>query len=490
MRLLHFAAPFLLVVSLAASGCSSDVASSSGDGAASASSSSSAGGAGGMGGMGGMGSVGGGSSSSSGTGAGGVACTDEVCNGLDDDCDGAVDEDASLCPGPGEVCAAGACKADCVPPEANPCAPDTVCNVSDKDPGACVAPDAGCVVTGPLVACGASTCGPGTTCDAATNTCVASLPCAGIECLGAVCRGVACPCERPAPTCTGATLEQLNAAAFVNGLVDIDFDLACNAWGVTVISGPDYLRKVSTTGQVSTVQGVTNLNMGEVAAIQGQNGTFGGSVTEVGLTYNCCANCGCQGTPQGVAFFDQMTNALPLVIPSAKITTGAGPFKSGYLDTGPQGLTWGLTKKLYVGNVDADGDFHTVDLADGTKGLVATLPARVYAASPYDGSRLLVALATKEVVLLDVNTGATTPFAALPADITSLARDPFTGHVYVSLFGGEIHDLDGSGNDLGMFAKGAKSGRIALARDNHLYHVNAAPVGGASIERFPLPQTY
>ncbi|MDC3980482.1 hypothetical protein [Polyangium jinanense] len=482
MRFLHFAAPFTFAACLAASGCSGDAASSSGSGASSASSSS-------TGGAGGSGGVGGGSSSSTG-GAGGVACTDEVCNGIDDDCDGAIDEDASLCSGPGEICAAGACKADCVPPGANPCAEGTVCNVSDKNPGACVAPDSGCVVTGPLVPCGASTCGPGTTCDPTTNTCVASLPCAGIACIGTVCHGVACPCERPPPTCTGAPLAELNVPAFVNGLVDIDFDLACNAWGVTVLSGPDYLRKVNTAGQVSTVQGVTNLNMGEVAAIQGQNGTFGGSVTEVGLTYNCCANCGCQGTPQGVAFYDQATNALPLVIPSAKITTGSGPFQSGYLDTGPQGLTWGLTKKLYVGNVDTDGDFHTVDLDSGTKGLVATLPARVYAASPYDGSRLLVALATKEIVLLDVNTGTTTPFAALSANITSLARDPFTGHVYVSLFGGEIHDLDGSGKDLGLFAKGAKSGRIALARDNYLYHVNATPASGATIERFPLPGTY
>lgn len=486
MRLAPLAAPFTLAASLVGLACSGDVSSSTGGGASS-SSSSSAGGAGGMGGA----SSSSASSSSGGGGAGGVLCTaDELCNGIDDDCDGAVDEGGSLCPGPGEVCAAGACKVDCAAPEANACAPGTVCNVSDKLPGACVAPDAGCVVTGPLVACGASTCGPGTTCDAATNTCVAALPCAGVECLGGVCRGVACPCERPAPGCAGATLEQLNAPAFVNGLVDIDFDLACNAWGVTVVSGPDYLRKVDKTGAVTTVQGVTNLNMGEVAAIQGQNGTFGGDVTEVGLTYNCCASCGCQGTPQGVAFFEQMTSALPLVIPSAQITTGAGPFQSGYLDTGPQGLTWGLSRKLYVGNVDADGDFHTVDLTDGTKGLVATLPARVYAASPYDGGRLLVALATKEVVLLDVNTGVITPFAALPMDITSLARDPFTGHVYVSLFGGEIHDLDGSGSDLGVFAKGTKSGRIALARDNHIYHVNVGPVGVASIERFPLPQTY
>ena len=34
-------------------------------------------------------------------------------------------------------------------------------------------------------------------------------------------------------------------------------------------------------------------NMGEVAAIQGDNGVFGGGLTDVALTYICCANCGC-----------------------------------------------------------------------------------------------------------------------------------------------------------------------------------------------------
>jgi hypothetical protein len=106
------------------------------------------------------------------------------------------------------------------------------------------------------------------------------------------------------------------------------------------------------------------------------------------------------------------------------------------------------------------------------------------------GGRLLVALATKDVVLLDVASGMTSPFATLPLDVTSLARDPFTGHVYVSQKGGEVRHLGAKGEDLGPLAKAQKSGRIALARDNFLYHVNAAPVGAASVERFPLPQTY
>ena len=30
--------------------------------------------------------------------------------------------------------------------------------------------------------------------------------------------------------------------------MDLDFDLACNAWGVTTLSGPDYLRRLTPAG--------------------------------------------------------------------------------------------------------------------------------------------------------------------------------------------------------------------------------------------------
>jgi hypothetical protein len=62
--------------------------------------------------------------------------------------------------------------------------------------------------------------------------------------------------------------------------------------------------------------------------------------------------------------------------------------------------------------------------------------------------------------------------------------------VYVALYGGEIRNVDGKGMDQGMFAKGTTSGRIALARDNFLYHINPAPVASGSVERFALPETY
>ncbi len=62
------------------------------------------------------------------------APTDEICNGVDDDCDGAADEDAATA-----VCGQGACRriAACVDGVEAPCAPappaDEICNRADDD---------------------------------------------------------------------------------------------------------------------------------------------------------------------------------------------------------------------------------------------------------------------------------------------------------------------------------------------------------------------
>jgi len=415
----------------------------------------------------------------------------EACNGVDDDCDGKTDETGASCPQPGAVCKKSKCVLDCTAKDAPPCPAGTVCTVGQDNPGACVDPKkAKCVITGPKVACGKQTCGPGSLCHAQLQQCVADLPCLAVKCSAGGCHGTACGCKRPPPVCQAAPLKALNQSGFIFGLVDFDMDLQCAAWAVTVISGPDYLRRVAPDGKLKSITGVTNLNMGEVAALQGIGSVFGGNLSQVALTYNCCAGCGCQSnTPQGVAWYDQQAGKLPMMIPTLKYSKGPGPFKSVYLDTGPNGLTWGLAEQLYVGNVDVNGDMHTIDLATKTKKKLTLLPARVYASAPFDGSRLLVALADKSIRLVHIVDGKFSSWGQAAKDITALARDPWSGVVYVGLHGGEIRTYNSVGKDQGVFATGKASGRIAVAGDNHLYHLNVAPVANASVQRFKLAET-
>jgi MYXO-CTERM domain-containing protein len=146
---------------------------------------------------------------------GAVEPRDEVCNGLDDDCDGMIDFMAE-CPA-ASACIEGACRRVCDPEQEFPCPPDFVCEpvpelsmsyclpticatcaaneicVDDTciDPCAGITCDAGLsCVRGECVDCNVSGCGPGEVCRA--DVCVAdrcaTRTCAGTEmCVDGMC---------------------------------------------------------------------------------------------------------------------------------------------------------------------------------------------------------------------------------------------------------------------------------------------------------------
>jgi hypothetical protein len=280
------------------------------------------------------------------------------------------------------------------------------------------------------------------------------------------------------------------------GIFDLDFDQACNAYGVTMISGPDYLRKIDPAGQVTEYVGVTNLNMGEVAAIKGREGQFGGGLTNVALTYICCASCGCilsgpGSQPQGVAELDPATSELPMRIPSTQFTTGAGPFGNAAVDTGPYGLTWGLDRVLYAGNIEQNGDFHALDLETNSKQVIATLSARVLAAAPFDRNWMIVAVEGGTVHLVPVlgKVAPATPLITLSGEVSSLARDPWSGRVYASLDTLDVVSFNEDGDDLQVFQVAPALGRIALAPDGYLYHLTLGWPTQAAIVRWELPKS-
>jgi hypothetical protein len=277
------------------------------------------------------------------------------------------------------------------------------------------------------------------------------------------------------------------------GAFDLDFDPDCNAWAVTMISGPDYLRKVDPAGQVTSTTGVTDLNMGEVAVLTGKEGVFGGGSGDVALSYICCAICGCDisganGNAQGAALFDAETKTLPMKIPSTGFTTGAGPFGAAVLDTGPYGLSWGLDRVLYLGNVKENGDFLALDLLSGDTTQLTLFPARVNAAAPYDRERMVVALEGGAVWLVPVRGVQGTPqeILKLPTHVTSILRDPWSGLVYAELANLDIVSFKGDGTGLSTFAQAPEKGRIALAPDNFLYHLTVWPKP-STVVRFPMP---
>jgi hypothetical protein len=305
----------------------------------------------------------------------------------------------------------------------------------------------------------------------------------------------------PAPLGAPGEAGTLHDDTFRGGLVDLEFDPECGAWGVTLISGPDYLRSISPGGAVTAYPSITNLNMGEVSVLQ--------QITvpelrrsllpappdtlEVAATYICCASCGCQldSIPQGAIRLEPMTGELPLVIPSATITTGNGPFGGAVIDTGPAGLSYGTDRVLYAGNIDANGDYHRVDLVTQEKQLVTTFAARVHASTPFDAVTMLVALEGGELTLLRITDGSSAAWGASDQPVTGMVRDFFDGSVYVARRDGTILHYDGDGASA-AFESTAGAARISIAPDGYLYAlVIPAPYYDhvPTVVRFKLPDT-
>lgn len=341
---------------------------------------------------------------------------------------------------------------------------------------------------------GGPLCLPGSECTM-SGACEAAPPCLEVRCLAGngTCWGTSCAAIRPVAACSPAPLTRLQQADFLrggdNGITDIELDDACNAYGVTIVSGPDFLRQVAPDGTLTVTTGVTNLNMGEVAVLRPYTGEFGGSPGEVALTYTCCVACGCVGTdPQGVSHLDRATGTLPIVV-TATPSTGTGPFGTVTLDSGPYGLTWGRDRTLYVGNVQHEGDLVRADLTLGTSASIADLGMRVYATATFDASSLLVAIADGSIVRIGTDGMHTAPWASGTPAVTSLVRDPFTGRVYVSRADGTVASYAADGTSPTMIAPAGVSGRIAYSPDGALYYLHTGFGGGITLERIELPTT-
>lgn len=426
----------------------------------------------------------------------GRACIDGRCAAIPDAASGTdafTPADAACVCAAGESCASGHCVADCGDPTAVPCEGTDTCDYATAH---CV-PAGTAALSGAGVQCGGAggpTCLPGTEC-APNGQCEPAPPCAAMHCTSGngTCWGAACLTTRPVAACTPAPLSRLQMADFLlggdNGITDFELDDACNAYGVTVISGPDYLRQVAPDGTLTVTTGVTNLNMGEVAVLRPYSSEFGTSPGEVALTYTCCVACGCVGTdPQGVAHLDRTSSSLPMVV-TATPSTGTGPFGVSVLDSGPYGLTWGRDRTLYVGNVMGEGDFVRADLVMGTSAMIADLGQRVYASATFDTTSLLVALADGSIQRVSTDGLHVTPWATVTPVATSLVRDPFLGRVYVSLADGTVASYAADGTSPTPIADAGAAGRIAYSPDGALYYLRTGFGHGVTLERIELPST-
>lgn len=423
-------------------------------------------------------------------------CVDGACAARPDAGEPPPDAGTSCACVAGQVCRADTCVSDCADPGSIACGAGRTC---DYATGACADEGTPGILTGAGEPCGDAglVCLPGTECGL-DGACGPAPPCFAVECAadGRACWGRSCLTERPAGACAPAALDRMNQSDFLHGgdggAFDLEFDDACNAYVVTMISGTDYLRQLAPDGTLTVWNGVTNLNMGEVAVrrIPGDEFGTGDGEGQVALTYVCCAACGCVSSdPQGVARLARGESVtLPMVV-TATPSTGAGPFGRTELDTGPYGLTWGRDDTLYVGNVSAQGDLVRADLAAGTSAELHRLPERIHASAVFGPRSLLVAIAAGAIHRVSTSSSERELWAEVGEDVTSIVRDPFTGRVYVSVSSARILEYDARGALLGEWEVPGERGRLAYAPDGRLYYLISGWPTTARVLAYPLPAT-
>lgn len=351
---------------------------------------------------------------------------------------------------------------------------------------------------GDFTPCGGSLCGPGSVCDD-QGECLPYPPCAGVACSDeGACWGTFCSCERTID-CEPPSDELLNGP-FSTEISDLEFADDCTAWMVTLRSGTDYLRRLTPGGELTQWDGVSNLNMGEVAVLKALTPPPGNAVPlpigagivppppepvkgigEVALTYICCSTCGCfTDPPQGVARLaeDDLAQPLPLVIPAVP-TDSTGPFGTASADAGPFGLTWGIDRVLYVGNAEGNGNLHTGDLELETQQQISMFEDRVTAAAPLTEAHIVVATLGGGVYRYNVATNAATEVAMLGEDVTNLAFDAFSGLLYVSLRNLDVVTLEPFTGETAPFATMAERGRVTVSPNGRLYY---SPLGAGATE--------
>ena len=138
--------------------------------------------------------------------------------------------------------------------------------------------------------------------------------------------------------------------------------------------------------------------------------------------------------------------------------------------------------------------FHIADVillpATDSRGFAATTS---YGASMSLFHRIEVGIGGT-LSVLDTDTGTSQAFATLPAEITSVRRDRFTGRVYAEVRTSppQIIELSADGKKQTMFQQAPRVGRIAISPDGYLYHLSVYPevkwMSKSAIVRWPLPQ--
>ncbi len=388
----------------------------------------------------------------------------EECDGLDNDCNGSVDD------GLGQTtCGLGLCTHtvdNCVAAQAQECDPlagvaPELCDHLDNDCNGLV--DDGL---------GQTTCGLGL-CMHTVDNCVAGVPQPCNPFLGKqeeTCDNLDNDCDGQTDegnTCAVPVALLSTLQANIYSVWDIDFDAAGNTYLTSYVSGPDFMRVVTPQGNVTTLYGVSDWNMGY------------GEVKPDGSTK--IVSYGFWG-PTGIGLYAE--GIFKIVVPITPTTCNVSHNSSGYYLYAPIDPVWGYDGNFYAGGMAGTGDVSRFTEA-GDRTTVATFSGCVNAldATP-DG--LLFVGEDKSLHRIILATGEKKLLHTFDKLIFSLAAWGKGALVYVETYDGIIWEVSLATGQVSQKWTLSNHGFLEVGPDHALYRLVGLVNGPSTLERYPL----
>ncbi len=391
----------------------------------------------------------------------------EVCNGIDDDCDGAVDDDdADL-----DTATASTWYADA---DGDGYGDAGTTAVACEAPSGHVADGTDCDDADSAVNPGAAETwydGVDADCDGASDYDADGDGDDAIDYGGTDCDdgdpsrygGVDC---RPATTAVHPDAATLAGSA-PTGAADIVFADTGEAVISTVISGQDYVYVIDELGNQTVFTGVSNYNINAVTLDPDTGSIVAGYSSTQGIGY-------------------ESGSSLPVVALSggSYVTYGDGPWTNAYMDDSPVSIAMDTSGCVWTPNWGAKGVLACVEL-DGTV-TTWTLGSDSLQTLALDSAEDLYVAVDDTIYLFDPSgSGSLTSFYVASATILDFTFD-YNDDLYIETTDDALTWVKSDLSTESVLATVSGDAKLAISPDGWLVRLVGNPTGAASWEEFEL----
>ena len=269
---------------------------------------------------------------------------------------------------------------------------------------------------------------------------------------------------RPEADCTHPSTTTL-ASSDPSGVSDILFDDDCSALVSTIISGTDYVYTIDSTGSTSSVSGYSTHNIQSIA--------LDPLTGDLMVSHN-------NNSAAGIGYSSGGSTITNLV--SSTYNNGS-LWSNTYMNRSSGSLAWDSSGCVWAPGFSGSGTLTCVE-ADGTTTDIIASGSHIESVALDSDEDLYIAIGDT-VYLTDTSTGAQTTYFTAGDDILDMVFD-YNDDLYVENDSGEIELVPGDGTSSSVYDTVSGQGRLAISPDGYLVRVIPAPISAATYEEWSL----